>query len=163
MRLSLSTLFLIVTTICIAAGWYVDRRSNDRQIESLLSGSFTYNSANQAILAASAYDQSAEAVLESKKNGHIQRIFYLYRNSTDVNAYLQREAPHHTARGTAKTLLKYMDCESTDAYFRRFNDIYIYGDDHRHQDAGTAENEAFRLFIDSMMLELKEKDGGASA
>ena len=153
MNLRLLAIVFLATAVGIGAGWFSGRASLDRQIEALLHGNSSYIHAMDRTMAARAMsDETGEAVIEALKRGQVMAVFNLYRYSNDVDLYLSYKNLDKTATGMAKELLKQMDCDSLDAYFERFERVYIYGASN-YQNAGTKENEAFRLFIESIISE----------
>ena len=163
MTTRLFTIVLIATAVGVGIGWFSGKASLSRHFDALLHGNAHYISARDSTMWNSWEDKSDRALLDTLKRGPIQDVFNLYRYSNDVNMYLDYQNSDDTAHGMARELMKHMDCDSTDAYFTRFNEVYIYGDDSSYQEAGTAENESFRLFIDSMILEQKRNGDQSDA
>ena len=161
MNARLSTIFFLTVAIGVGIGWYAGRASIEQRMESLLKGNSRYIRARGSIMQNSMYDKSDGALVEGLKRGNIADVFYLYRYSDDVNAYLGYENLEDTAYDMAKELLLKMECNSADAYFDRFKDGYYYGNS-SYQQPGTKEYKSFRSFIEKILIESAKTNSNAT-
>ena len=156
MNLRLLVIIFLAIAVGIGAGWFLGHTSSERQTEALLNGCMNYTRATDRTLASSAYDKSGENLKEGLERGQTLAIFNLYRYSADIDSYLNYKNLRTTSSGMANELISHVDYDSPDAYFNRFNQLYIYGEDSKFQTTGTPENKSFRSFIESAFTDQKE-------
>ena len=147
-RFRLTTLLLFLTLLCVALGWYTDRRRQKQQYDKLNTGAacfFRMQTASDVLGIAVHYSADKDSLFRSEFD---DALLSMYKHRDAVDLFLQSKRPNQenfTAVSVAGTSLWFLGLRSTAQYFSKVDD----SSQSDHTLLKSEQMEGFRDFLDS--------------